>query len=178
MSGDQKSDQTVPENLLTFQSKGVVLAHQVLDNLGLPLPSPPTPESRELTLPQNLGDLSDGEISQHLAMWTNLIASASYREAIASSNAVATAEEVKVRVRKYLLAWPADDKKTTVTEREAKAHMEPEIRKLGVQKIHLETVERLLKAVLKGYEAKYAAISRELSRREAAAGRGRTGSGF
>ena len=178
MPDEHRSEQTVPDNLLTFQSKGVILAHQVLDKLGLPLPSDPTPEARELTLPQNLGSLADEEISQHLAMWTNLIASASYREAIASSNAVATAEEVKVRVRKYLLAWPAEDKKTTVTEREAKAHMEPEIRRLVIQKIHLETVERLLKAVLKGYEAKYAAISRELSRREAAAGRGRAGSGF
>jgi len=113
-----------------------------------------------------LGTIENGEIATYLATYANLMAFAQYQVAIAASNYDATNEAVKLHTRKALLAWPKDDKKTSITEREALALMDPKVTPLVVQRTHLATLKRVLEAVLAGYEAKYNAVSRELSRRE------------
>lgn len=149
-------------NLLDVRSQGVKLALAALNELGLPLPYPPSVEARELRLPQNLHQATSAELSTQLSMWSECAADAEFQLSMATSNLEAAqsqhAHTVKLHMRDY-------DDKVTVTARKADIDTVPEVYQLLLRIGHLKALERMLKAVLTGYRDKIFVVSREISRR-------------
>ncbi len=126
----------------------------------LQLPIPPVPEEK-LPFPENVADLSNEELPHHLAYWTALGAYAGYQAALVDSahgNAEAEYE------MEYDLRYATRDDKH-VTDKRHISGASKAVRKLRREMILLERDLNILRALLEGYEKKYAAVSRELSRR-------------
>jgi hypothetical protein len=153
-------------NVMDFKSQGVLIAIETIKKLGLPIPSEEIPtELKELEFPVNIGDITDTDLAKHMSGWTDLISRVEFHVAMVSSSLEAVDETIKMLVRKRLIS-STDDVKTPVTVREAEAYSDPDIQKKVVLRSHLRAMEKMLKAVLKGYSDKLFAVSREQTRRE------------
>lgn len=131
----------------------------LLDSIPFDEPSKPVHDAPEW--PPNLADLSDEDLGEHMSYWAAMVAYASYHTAIQDADCKAL--ELK-RDRLYNETFVAvfED---NVTMAKAQADSDSSVVKASEEHLKADTRHRVLKAVLAGQEQRYAAVSREISRR-------------
>lgn len=120
------------------------------------------PSTEEPDWPPNLADLHGSELSALMAYYTAMTSYGGYM--------LARSEVRKVAIT-YLkeLAWSTAylrDGENKVTDRRELANLDEEVQQLSIRALEVEADVRLLKTIVSGYEARYAAASREITRRE------------
>jgi len=143
-------------------------AHSVAGRLRLPMPNNP---GGECSFPDDLGAMSESELAKQLGYWASLTAYASTQVAIfdAAATIADTDYEQAYDARYRVLGDKA------VTDKKSEAGGHPAVISAKQKAIRLKGDARLLESLRGGYEQKYLAVSRELTRRrsqaEAEAGR-------
>jgi ribosomal protein L35 len=144
-------------------SKTLKKARTYVEELGLPLPGRPGAEVLEW--PENVADLESTELAFHLTSWAGWSGYARFQLAVAETNYAAFSAEHDVTEQVRLFKSKGDYK--TVTEHKASVNQAPDMRELRAKMLVAEAEKKMIKALLEGYENKYATISREISRRTA-----------
>jgi len=132
---------------------------------GLPIPTQaPGPEPH---WPANMADLVDQELSHQLGWYAAQVAYAGYQVALADVERTSYEAEVKVNSTRCFLQATGN-----VTERREAAKGNPAVIAAG-ERLDVHTARyKLLSAIFSGYEARYKALSRELTRRDQSLRRG------
>lgn len=149
------------------ESKSLRAALSRVDNLELPRPTPPMRDEPP-EWPLSLADLSGEELSEQLTYWAAQIAYVQFELARADVERIAFEEQRSLAYTKSYLR----SEKTKVTDQRENANADAEVIDARLRFSIHDATFRMLQALLKGYEAKYAAASRELSRRGIQAERG------
>jgi hypothetical protein len=141
---------------------------KALEDLGMPFPDLKD-EHKVLQLPKDLAWLSDTDLGNHLGAWAGLYSRANFELAKVESDEYSLSARMK-RVKRVAAA-KITDKKAKVTVEKAKTETTQEY--LDMDRRHELAVVRikLLRALCVGYEKKYEAVSREISRRKAERGK-------
>lgn len=143
------------------ESRTLKKAMTYVDTLGFPLPE--RPASTGVFWPSNVADLDSTELAQHLTHWSAWAGYSRFQLAIAETNFAAFTEESAVNEQVFMYRSKGDYK--TVTEMKASVAQRPEMQQLAAKVLRAEAEKKIIKALLEGYEMKYATISREISRR-------------
>lgn len=144
-------------------SKAVERAAEVIDSLGLPLPNRPAEDASSLEWPSNVADLGPEELAKHMSWWSGWSAYARYHLAWSDTNATAAKEQFLYLENDRIHKSEGDYK--SVTELKAAVSRMPEIREAKANFLVVDSVRKMVKSLLEGYEQKYSTISREISRR-------------
>lgn len=150
---------------LTYEAGAVQTARRKLAMLGLPVPSELGDNERNLVLPWSLSDQSGPELSNLLSGFTRLRGYAKYHAALADANATAAEMELKNETSDQMLTASGGDG-DKVTIRRAQVLAMPSVKQLQKKAHHLRTIYRAIQALAEGYDDSYAAVSREISRRD------------
>jgi len=140
-------------------------AEAEIDRLGLPRPERPAENVGNLEWPSNVGDLESDQLAEHMTWWTGWAVYARYHLARSETNVEALKAEHKIRVDDYLAKQGSTYK--TLAEAKAAVGNKPDMTKLQVKIQAADAIKRQVRSLLEGYEAKYAVVSREISRRKA-----------
>ncbi len=134
--------------------------------LALPFPDPPEYEAP--VFPEDLSELSDEHLGMHLTYWTGLCAYARVQAAVLDglSGIAEQAADDEFALRYYLL----DDKH--VTNKRHHAEADKRVRAQRAKQRRFKADSLLVSSLVAGYERRYSAISRGISRRAAERGRG------
>jgi len=131
------------------------------------LPLPEAPEG-ELSFPENIGKLSDDSLLHQMGYWAALVGYAQYQVAVfdsASTGAEALYEET------FALKYRSSPD-SSVTDKRHHSEADSAVRSAKAAYTQLRGDAKVLSALFKGYEQKYYALSRELTRRKSDAGQG------
>jgi hypothetical protein len=129
----------------------------------VPFEEPRKPVSDAPDWPDNFADVSDEELGAHLSYWSGMVAYAAYHVAIQDADRKAL-DWSHSRVFNETFVGVFDDS-TTVTVAKAQADTEPDVVAAQEKQLAADTRFRVLQAVLSGFERKYEAASREITRR-------------
>jgi len=142
-------------------SHSLINALDVISSLGLPLPSKPI--DYHLDWPKNVADLDMDKLSEHMTYWTGL---ASYaRHFLSKAEVNLSAYKVKLDVEMVNGIYKSNGDYKTMTETKAAIAQSRDIVDLKLRIERQKALVVTLGALLKGYEEKFATISREISRR-------------
>jgi hypothetical protein len=151
-------------------SKSLVEAEAEIRDLGLPLPDKPMISNErqdngeiEITWPADIGLLSPQELGEHLTWWSGWASYARYYLARAEVN-VETSKEAYDLERSIRIFKSSGDYEK-VTEVKAAIAQMPDMVNMKGRLLEAKAQQKLLRSLVEGYDAKYATISRELSRR-------------
>lgn len=139
-------------------------AEAEIDRLGLPRPDRPAENVGDLDWPGNIGDLESEQLAEHMTWWTGWAVYARYHLARAETNSEALKAEYKVRYNETLSVVEATYK--TVAAAKSAVEKLPDMVRLSAKIQAADAIKRQVKSLLEGYEAKYAVVSREISRRK------------
>lgn len=128
----------------------------------LELPRSDRPESDDPEWPGSLADLSEDELGEQLTYWTAMTAYAGEHLAMADIERTAFERQRGAAWTKAFLRSTGD----TVTERKALADNDPDVLNATQRHSIHDAQYKLLKALHEGYDKKYRAASRELTRRQ------------
>lgn len=131
--------------------------------LGLPIPSQPQFVKEEMDWPQNVADLSMEELAEHMTWWSGWGAYCRYHVARAETNAAAFDKQLRLETQIRIHKSEGDYK--NVTELKAAVGQQREIQEMEAKQLEAAAMQKMLKALLEGYETKYTTISREITRR-------------
>lgn len=147
---------------MSEDSASVQAADAVIAKLGLPLPRKPE-KCGEPEWPQNVSDLTPEELTQHLTWWKGWTAHTRWHLARIEGNFIA-AEEMYRKLTSEL-TYKSEGDYGTVTALKASVANAPEVLKARKKVLEAKVTVGLVRALLDGYEDKFIAISRELTRR-------------
>ena len=133
----------------------------LVTKLGLPLPAK-LPEGK-IKWPDNIGDLSSDQLGEHLAWWSGWAAYTRWHMSRAETNYTAAEKRLTLESAKRLYLCKSQYK--TISEAKNYVLQEEEIQRLEIEVMKKDAFRSMLKALLEGYESKYATISREITRR-------------
>ena len=144
------------ENVLDFGQR----ASSMLNQLNLPMPSR---FSSDLDFPEDLAEISDGDMGKHLSYWSSLCSYAQQKIAVLEGSLIVMKDqsEQEYDVRLY----SAIKKNMKITEARAIVNATKTVRDMKTKISTIEADLKVLRAVLVGYELKNNAISREITRR-------------
>lgn len=128
---------------------------------GLPLPQRPGQDDLEITGPldeQHAADLT--QLMYHLASWS---AYACHMLAQASIDLYRSEQDLEAAFAKVFMVPGLS--KESVADKKARAEASPTVKAVKNELAEAKEKVLLIKAVIDGYDKKYNAISRELSRR-------------
>ena len=128
--------------------------------LELPLPKKPIEEG-SCEWPHNLSDLTDDQLANQLTYWAGI---ASYAAFHVAREDVERKSFERARSHAWTRALLSSDA-GSVTEKKAYADTHPVVVEAEKSVAIHDSMYKMLKAVFEGYQSKYAAASRELSRR-------------
>lgn len=146
---------------MSDNSKSLDTAEKKLRDLGLPLPGKPI--DSEVAWPDNVADLAPVELAHHLTWWAGWGAFTRYHLAKSETNLASFEAEYDLLVKETMFKSTGDYK--TVTELKASIAQMPSVVKIQGKTLEATAMVKMLRAVLEGYQAKYATVSREISRR-------------
>lgn len=147
------------------------LVQDVMDavgSLGMPYPSRPQ-EMPEM--PADLSTITSEELSRLMGQFSALIAYAQVKVAEADTFMAAKKSKYEIARASTYLALKADERMTE-KQREYSLEVNKDLMPLKREYVQAEQVYELTKALLSGYQQKYAVLSRELTRRGVSAERG------
>lgn len=127
----------------------------------LGFPSPNRPSLDAPCWPEDLAHVEDHELSHQLAAWAGWASYAAYQAAIADVERTAVGRQVEVLKAKAYLGSSAGK----VTDRRAEVKVNPEVAVADQYASEVNAVYHLVVALLNGYDMKYKAASREVTRR-------------
>lgn len=133
-------------------------AKDLAGRLGLPLPQAP---ERQLEFPSDLGDVSTEELADHLGYWSSMAAYCRYKLAIMDS----TASRAEVEANQEFDSRYSIATDKTVTDKKHNTGALRSVQSRQTKAVKFRGDATILAALLDGYEKKYHAVSRELSRR-------------
>lgn len=145
-------------------SKTLKTAEAEVARCEFPLPDKPVGKSTDITWPANVADLSPAQLAKHMTWWSGWSSNIRYALAKAETNETAFGEQRRLAVQIGIHKTEGDYK--TVTEIKAAVEISKPIQKLDAKILEAKALKKLLKALLAGYEEKYATVSREISRRQ------------
>jgi hypothetical protein len=133
-------------------------SRELLSSLGLHAPAHP---STELVFPNDLGKLSDDEVSAHLSYWASMTAYAHQKVSVLEGALVLAKSdyELEYDLRLYNKAG------NSVSERKIGLGASKVLRQMKVRIAVIEADLKVLKSILVGYDLKNSAVSREITRR-------------
>lgn len=140
-----------------------------MERLRLPAPARPRVEGAEYTFPEDPEELSVTELGQKMLHFSGLHGHAQWRLGQLESKLIAISAEYRIRIQQHGLEWKekAEVKRPSADVLEAAVLLEhPELMPLFQKKTELEAIEAQLESHVKIYERAWAALSRELARRE------------
>lgn len=145
------------------ESNACQYADNKINVLKFPLPPPPDENLKSVVFPEDLGSLSDSELALQRTAWTNLCSFAEFY--VARADAEQTAAEVRMRQLKNKFLMEIIPKTGSSKRDLAEAEQNPLF--IEAEKTYLKkrAFYKHLCSLLSGYERKYNAASRELSRR-------------
>lgn len=146
------------------ESKAAKVALSKVRALDLPLPGKAVDD---IDWPENLADLTGEELGEQLTYWTAQVAYVGFQVALMDVERKAYEVTAGIARTRAYLASPSDK----VTDKREAANTSREVVEANERHVVFDAQYRMLAALHKGYEAKYAAASRELSRREQEHGR-------
>lgn len=149
------------------ESKSLRAALARVEMLELPKPGPPVRENPP-DWPMSLADLTGEELSEHMTYWAAQIAYCQFELARSDVERTAFEEQRSLAYTQAYLRGQNDK----VTDRRENAHADKDVVEARQRFAIHDATFRMLQALLKGFEAKYAACSRELTRRGVAIERG------
>lgn len=148
---------------LSETSRSLAKAEAKINDLGLPRPEKPKDRKDSPEWPDNVADLSPDQLAEHMTWWSGWSSYARYHLGRAETNLSAFTRELDLEQKTRLYKSKGDY--GTVTEAKASIAQMPDMIKLAQREQEAEALVTSVKALLKGYEEKYAVISREVSRR-------------
>jgi len=134
-------------------------ARELAKGKKLPFPNKPT---TDLAFPSDLSDIRGDALSEHLAYWTGLAAYCRFQLAVFSSSA----RRAQLEADQEFDARYASDSHKHVTDKRHLTGANRAVRSKQRQAMQIKNDAEIIGALLDGYEKKYNAISREISRRE------------
>lgn len=153
----------MPEESLLQDSATVQRVEGQIKKLGLPLPKALATSGSEVEWPLNIATLSPEELAAHMTWWSGWASYIRYHYARVETNASATEKELRLLVAGLTIKMKGDYK--TVTEMKAAQDVRPDVQLLEAKYLEADSMRRMLRALLEGYEGKFATISREITRR-------------
>lgn len=132
-------------------------SRELLRSLGLHAPTHPT---QELVFPNDLGKLSDEEVSMHLSYWASMTAYAHQKVSVLEGALVLAKSdyELEYDLRLYNKAG------NSVSERKIGLGAS-KVLEMKTRIAIIEADLKVLKSILVGYDLKNSAVSREITRR-------------
>lgn len=144
-------------------SRTVLAADDAIKEMGFPIPVKPLGMPQDLIWPKNVADLSSNDLARHMTWWSGWSASARYALARAETNEEAYSEARRLKVQQGIFKSEGDY--ASVTELKAAVEQGKDVQELDAKLLKARAMKKMLKALLTGYEEKYAVVSREISRR-------------
>ncbi len=151
-------------------SRSLAEAEKTIVDLGLPLPDKPMTSNKrqqegdfDLSWPADIGELTPQELGEHLTWWSGWASYARYHLAKSDVNVETSKEQYDLERNVRIFKSKGDYEK--ITEVKAAIAQMPDMVKMKGRLLQAKAQQKLLKALVEGYDAKYATISRELSRR-------------
>jgi len=129
---------------------------------GFDRPVTPQDGPESLSWPRNLSDLSPTDLSRHLTHWTGWSAFADFELSRARSNRRSSERALKLFEAKAILKQEGK----TVTEKKAAVHASEEYCAIEERLQFFTATAEILESLVKGYQSKYNAASREIGRRK------------
>ena len=148
-----------------YQSKSITNSLELVTELGFPLPSKLNVAAKNIEFPNNLGELDDLDLSEQLTCWTELKTQAAYYEAIMLTNKVGLELALKEHESEKFIQFAEELGESKSNFIKAKIATDPRTKELKIKLQQRSADYALICAVKYGYEEKYTAVSRELSRR-------------
>ena len=149
------------EDKLDSESVTLKKADAFISKLNLPIPERP---GRRIKWPNNLNDLQERELSELLTCLSGWQSYAGYQLAREETNKENLTESYDLKQKQATFNSEKDF--DTVTEMKAAISQIPELVTLKKRIQFARAKVKLLSGLLSGYESKYAATSREISRRK------------
>lgn len=147
---------------LTEDSATVKRAEEHIKKLGMPLPSGMNP-AKPVEWPSNVAELSPDQLAEHMTWWSGWASFTRYHYARSETNAAAVEKELHLKTAELLFKMGGDYK--TVTETKAAISIRPDVQLLEAKYLEADSMRRMLRALLEGYEGKFSTVSREITRR-------------
>jgi hypothetical protein len=147
-----------PKNQSKPESLSAKTAMRRVHAIETPLPGRPEEEPE---WPGNLSDLTDEDLSNHLTYWSAMLSYVVFEVAREDVERKSFERQAHMEMTKAFMRCTAP----TVTERKMQAELVPTYQELRQKYDIHDGMYRLLAALSQGYEQKYAAVSRELTRR-------------
>jgi len=146
-------------------SKTLRQAEKYVDNLRLPLPRKP---GAELDWPDNLADLGERELGSILTLLSGWLSYAVYHLAREETNLENFTQGYDIKMKQHI--YRSGNDYATVTGVKAAVGQLPEMIDLQRKIQRAKAKVTVISSLVRGYESKYAAASREISRRKSEGG--------
>lgn len=146
----------------TKDSETLKRAERRIHNMGLPLPEKPKEDKENLVeWPGNVGDLEFDELSHQMTWWSGWAAYTAHQLARAKTNLQAFKEDHERKRSEYI--YKSSNDYDTVTEMKSAVDQRSDMQARKARILEAEAMVTMLKAILQGYEQKYATVSREIA---------------
>ena len=147
----------------SIRSKTLQRAEYLAASAKLPFPKQILTED-EIDFPTDLSSTPDDRLSSLMGQYSGLIAYAQFVLGQASIEFTAKKAAYDIERAKLYLVYRRDERMTE-KEREAALELHKNLQPLKFEMVQSEAYMRLLESLLSGYNAKYAVLSRELTRK-------------
>jgi len=140
-----------------------------MERLRLPTPARPRIDAAEYTFPEDPEALSITELGSQMLHFNALLGHTQWRLGQLESKLIAIAKEYQIRIQQHGLEWKAQAEVKRPSQEVLEAAVlasHTELMPLCQKKTELEAIQVQLESHVKIYERAWAALSRELARRE------------